>query len=96
MAVVVAMLVEEAGVIELVPLPPAVRTFRYDEDGELEKRCSICHEWWPADREFFQSCSRNFGGLHSQCNACFLEGCRRRKGYIEERVACSRYGDFSW
>lgn len=26
---------------------------RVNEDGDLEKQCSICKEWWYADREFW-------------------------------------------
>ncbi len=39
-------------------------------DGELEKRCPACEEWWPADTEFFFSL-RNGADLHSYCKACY-------------------------
>lgn len=44
---------------------------RKNKDGVLERQCSRCHEWWPADQEFFYSSKRN--GLHSWCKACVLE-----------------------
>lgn len=40
-------------------------------DGELEKRCPACKEWWPADTEFFFPL-RQGGDLHSSCKACYL------------------------
>jgi hypothetical protein len=46
--------------------------YRYDEDGELEKRCSICREYWPADTEFFYQ-STSTDGLHTYCKACYYE-----------------------
>ena len=40
-------------------------------DGEKERLCTGCNEWWPADEEFFY---RDGGrGLSSQCKACYLE-----------------------
>jgi len=48
-----------------------------DEDGELERQCSHCHEWWPADSEFFYGSKRN--GLHSWCKACVLEAKAERR-----------------
>lgn len=47
---------------------------RVNEDGELEKLCYKCGEWWPADEEFF------YPGF-AQCKACYLEAkyAKRRK-----------------
>jgi hypothetical protein len=53
---------------------------RIDEDGERERFCAKCQEWWPADREFFYT-SRNKKWpwqngkpkLHSWCKACYTE-----------------------
>ena len=39
----------------------------------LEKLCARCHEFWPADTEFFH---RKGTGLHSYCKACVTERCR--------------------
>jgi len=39
---------------------------RLDEDGQPEKQCRICGEWWPADPEFYYP---DF----AQCKACYLE-----------------------
>ncbi len=57
---------------------------RLDEDGNLERFCSDCEEWWPADREFFYRQSRRGGRapLHTYCIACYLE---RVKGYRLKR-----------
>ena len=54
---------------------------RLDADGELERRCSWCDEFWPADTEFFQAGNTSFG-LHCYCKACFTE---RRKAAKERR-----------
>ncbi len=43
------------------------------EDGELQKRCSACREYWPADSEFFHGCSANPDGLHNYCRACYCD-----------------------
>lgn len=39
---------------------------RLDEDGQPEKKCWICGDWWPADTEFY------YPGF-AQCKACYLE-----------------------
>lgn len=44
-------------------------TFRIAE-GELEKHCPQCGEWWPADTEFFFPL-RQGAELHSSCKACY-------------------------
>jgi hypothetical protein len=46
---------------------------RKNQDGEVEKLCPRCNDWWPDDREFFngQGGSRQ---LSSWCKACMLEG----------------------
>jgi hypothetical protein len=43
-------------------------------DAELGpvKRCPKCHEWWPADREFFYA-GHTKSGLQSWCIACWSE-----------------------
>lgn len=53
---------------------------RPDGDGELERYCSICHEWWPADQEFFYHWVDKDGLLHfhSWCKACYQEYKRKR------------------
>jgi len=49
------------------------QVYRVSEDGELEKRCSICKDYWPADAEFFFSAGKNGDGLSETCKACYLE-----------------------
>jgi RNase P subunit RPR2 len=44
---------------------------RINEDCDLEKYCSGCQEWWPADTEFFYSAGD--GKLGNICKACYLE-----------------------
>ena len=53
----------------------ALEKQRLDEDGELERNCCHCKEWWPADREFFYGYINEEGKevLHSWCKACWLE-----------------------
>lgn len=43
--------------------------YRYDEHGQLERRCSCCKEYWPADTQFF-TVHKDGDGLHSTCKAC--------------------------
>jgi len=53
---------------------------RFGEEGEMERYCPKCQEWWPADREFFYTTGSK-GELHSWCKACYGEwrNARRRK-----------------
>lgn len=43
-------------------------TYREGDDG-LEKRCSLCREYWPADSEFFYASRAQPDGLNSYCKA---------------------------
>lgn len=47
--------------------------YRYDECGDLEKRCSRCNDHWPADSEFFFSNGTAGDGLSKWCKACYVE-----------------------
>lgn len=49
---------------------------RINEDGDLEKLCGICGEWWYFDDEFFNRNSTT-GNLSSPCKACCIEIRRR-------------------
>lgn len=53
-------------------------------DLGLERRCSCCGDYWPADAEFFD---RKGGWLTSTCKACFREttGRTARGIYDKER-----------
>ncbi len=42
------------------------------EEGVLEKRCSRCKDYWPADLEFFYRAHKG-DGLHTYCKACYVE-----------------------
>lgn len=58
----------------------------YVEDYEqIEKRCSKCGDWWPADLEFFHRSNGN--GLNSWCKACCSE--RKAERYQENKLARS-------
>lgn len=39
-------------------------------EGQLEKRCGACGEYWPADSEFFYRHRTGADGLQSYCKAC--------------------------
>lgn len=39
----------------------------------LEKQCTRCHDFWPADAEFFYAAGSAKDGLMSECKACFAE-----------------------
>lgn len=64
----------------LPPLPG--KRYRYDEDGELEKQCTRCLDWWPADRDFFGAGPREAKGLHSHCLACTSERTALRRAAV--------------
>lgn len=49
------------------------QVYRLSDEGDLEKRCSRCKEYWPADSEFFYSNSGKGDGLNEHCKACYIE-----------------------
>lgn len=49
------------------------QVYRLSDEGDLEKRCSRCKEYWPADSEFFYSNSGKGDGLSEHCKACYIE-----------------------
>lgn len=46
--------------------------YRVVED-EVQKKCSKCNEYWPADKEFYYSAkdARHKDGLNDNCKACY-------------------------
>lgn len=46
--------------------------YQHGEEG-LEKRCSKCREYWPADSEFFYASRGEPDGLIHTCKACYQE-----------------------
>lgn len=60
------------------------KNYRLDEDGELEKMCTRCKEYWPADTEFFY---KSGDGLHTWCKACVQDWKheRIRTGITDQR-----------
>lgn len=51
-------------------------------DLGLEKRCSMCGDYWPADSQFFgmRWSNNEINGLSSGCRACVVESERIRRG----------------
>jgi len=47
--------------------------YRKADDGTLEKRCSRCREYLPADNEFFYAARCTPDGLYRWCKACYLD-----------------------
>jgi hypothetical protein len=39
----------------------------------LEKYCTACKEWWPADREFWYANANHSTRLAQWCKACYSE-----------------------
>lgn len=72
-----------------VPRPTYLRRgletgqYRYDDDGQLERRCAHCGEYWPADTEFY-----NKRGTHLQswCRACQNYHRRSRHARSEDHL----------
>lgn len=66
---------------------PKLRTV----DGEREKLCTRCNEWWPADEEFFYKDPTGAAGLFYCCKACYAEWriaqAAKKAARIEERRA---------
>lgn len=59
--------------------------YRVNEDGETEKLCIRCGEWWPADKEFFYLAKyHGHDGLSYWCKACYLERRKELKQIREE------------
>lgn len=59
----------------------ATGKYQFNEDGELEKRCSTCLEYWPADEEFFHKGKSRSGndGLHTMCRDCHCQSSMRSR-----------------
>ena len=47
----------------------AADSLRETPEG-TEKRCTRCHDWWPADTDFFNRKGSGLNGLRSECKAC--------------------------
>lgn len=54
-------------------------------DGETEKFCRVCKEWWPADDEFFPRSPRDKSRFRSPCKCCIDE---RRRATNETKPCC--------
>jgi len=42
-------------------------------DNSLNKRCARCHDYFPADSEFFYASAKKRDGLCDWCKACYQE-----------------------
>lgn len=51
--------------------------YRFDEDGEPEKQCTKCKDWWPATLEFFYRDPKV--GFNAWCKPCWTEHRRERR-----------------
>jgi hypothetical protein len=60
-------------------------SYRLNEDLELEKRCSHCRSYWPADTEFFYPKSDEPDGLFPWCKACYQDWRQDKRIAAEER-----------
>ncbi len=56
---------------------------RLNEDGQKEKHCPKCNDWWPGDSEFFHRNPTNPDGLDTYCRACRLEV--RAQAYLRKK-----------
>lgn len=63
-----------------------VTTVREGEDGH-ERYCGRCHEWWPADSEFFHRQTTRSHGLSDWCRACYGEWRASRRSLKPEPAA---------
>lgn len=59
------------------------RRIREGELG-LEKLCTKCDDWWPADSEFFWTSN---GRLHYCCKACYYDMDKRKGRGIAARCS---------
>lgn len=58
------------------PAPDRASTYlRTTDDGDTERYCGRCHEWWPATFDYFHRAGMRF---QTWCKACFLEYQRER------------------
>lgn len=64
---------------------PKVTPTRINEDGEVEKQCGVCGDWWPMTPEFFST--NGTGKLASPCRACKNEITIRWRAKREGRAA---------
>ncbi len=64
---------------ELLARRLASGKYQYDDDGQLEKRCSHCRKYWPADSEFFYRSDSDRDGLHCMCISCNVESLHRSR-----------------
>lgn len=47
--------------------------YTINEDGEYEKRCARCRQYWPADTQFYGTHSQNSDRLRGHCKCCDIE-----------------------
>lgn len=62
---------------------------RNTEDGP-EKFCTVCHDWWPADGEFFPTeIRRGHPRLMNRCHACNAERKARQWQAKKQRLSAT-------
>ncbi len=52
----------------------------------LERRCSACKEYWPADTEFFYAAIGRSEGLSWWCKACYRDWKARHQAQRHARL----------
>ena len=56
---------------------------RLDDEGVIERQCTKCLEWWPADSEFYKKNDRGTG-LLTHCIGCRRDYWRERQVRLKE------------
>ena len=59
-------------------MPTLDDKLRDTPDGP-EKQCTACHDWWPADLQFFHADPKGGAGLFTWCKACHADARSRRR-----------------
>ena len=74
-----------------------LKSGRYRIDGNtIEKRCIRCHDYWPADGEFFYTAPSRADGLYEVCKACYSERQRESAARQEATAAIVGLSESTW
>lgn len=64
---------------ELLARRLATGYYQVNEDDDIEKRCSHCRDYWPADTQFFNRNVKEQDGLHCMCRDCQKQSTERSR-----------------